>query len=66
MPASAAMAAAPAGVSRVTSAGPMTKNTSTSAATDSDQSKLAVPGLMPARPPADHRKCVVHSMAAED
>ena len=44
----------------------MTKNTSTSAATDSDQSKLAVAGLMPAAAPADHRKCIVHGVAAED
>src|SRR5262249_11921360 len=47
MPARVAIASAPAGVSCVTSVGPMTKNTRTSAATDSDHSKLAVDGLMP-------------------
>jgi hypothetical protein len=47
-PAKAARAAAPAAVSRTMSVGPITKNTSTSAATDSDQSTLAVAGPMPA------------------
>ena len=48
IPARAATTSAPAGVSPVTSAGPRTKNTSTSAATDSDQSTLTIAGLTPA------------------
>ena len=47
-PASAAKAIAPAGVRRLSNQGPATKNTTTSAATDSDQSRLIVCGEMPA------------------
>ena len=47
-PARPARAIAPAGLSTRTKDGPMTKNTTTSAATDADHSRLAVRGKMSA------------------
>src|SRR5262249_60458276 len=48
MPAAAATVITPAGPMRFSSGGPTRKNTTTSAATDSDQSTLAVGAVIPA------------------